>query len=460
VGLASLATAWCTAKIGPLLANDGIDGFTIDGRVLAFALLASMATAIVFGVLPALRGSRVDVAGTLKEGAGGLSSGASRMRLTGLLVTVEVALSVVLVTSGGLLLNSIREYWRFDWGIPLDHRMAMQVTPIERNYDTDSKLLRFYGQLLARARELPGVESAALVNSMPLHMGAYNVPVRAEGPEPIQAGYRVISPGYHSTAGLALRTGRSFSESDSEGRPQVALISESLASKLWPGGNAIGSRLQVNGDFRTVVGITADVPQDLLKKPNYEVSVPYLQAPPKSIRILVRVPGDPAAAAAALRTAVRSLDPDLPLGEIQTLRATKEQLGARFEFIMVLLCSFAVSALVLAVAGIYGVTSRAVAIRTREIGIRIALGADPRRVVRQVLKGGLKLALAGTVVGSLLSLMMIKVLLSKIWWMSPVSSFAWIAPVALLMALLAVTASLQPARRATRIATVLALRAE
>jgi ABC-type antimicrobial peptide transport system permease subunit len=161
-----------------------------------------------------------------------------------------------------------------------------------------------------------------------------------------------------------------------------------------------------------------------------------------------------------LRTAVRSLDPDLPLGEIQTLRATKEQLGARFEFIMVLLCSFAVSALVLAVAGIYGVTSRAVAIRTREIGIRIALGADPRRVVRQVLKGGLKLALAGTVVGSLLSLMMIKVLLSKIWWMSPVSSFAWIAPVALLMALLAVTASLQPARRATRIATVLALRAE
>ena len=377
VGLASLATAWCTAKIGPLLANDGIEKFAIDGRVLAFALLASLATAIIFGVLPALRGSRVDVAGTLKEGAGGFSAGTGRMRLTGLLVTVEVALSVVLVTSGGLLLNSIREYWRFDWGIPLDHRMAMQVTPIERNYDTDSKLLRFYSQLLARAQELPGVESAALVNSMPLHMGAFNAPVRAEGPEPVQAGYRVISPGYHSTAGLGFRAGRAVF------RIRFRRPSSGGAGQRIPGRQTLArrerNRLARPGDgtWRTVVGITADIQQGLLKAPNHEISVPYMQAPPKSIRVLLRVPGDPATAAAALRRAARDLDPDLPLGEVQTLRATKEQLGARFEFIMALLCSFAVAALVLAVAGIYGVTSRAVAIRTREIGIRIALGRQP-----------------------------------------------------------------------------------
>ncbi len=291
-------------------------------------------------------------------------------------------------------------------------------------------------------------------------MGAYNIPVRAEGPEPVQAAYRVISPGYHSTAGLGFRAGRAFSESDSDERPPVALVSESLAAKLWPGGNAIGSRVQVSGTWRTVVGITADIQQGLLKAPNHEISVPYMQVPPKSIRVLLRLPGDPATAAAALRRAARDLDPDLPLGEVQTLRATKEQLGARFEFIMALLCSFAVAALVLAVAGIYGVTSRAVAIRTREIGIRIALGANPQRILRDVLRSGLKLALAGTLAGSLLALMMIKVLLSKIWWMSPVSAFAWVAPVALLMAILAVTAALQPARRATRIATVRALRAE
>lgn len=460
VAVACFTTSWCTAKIGPLLAYEGIDRFDIDSRVLAFTLLVSIATAIVFGILPAIRGSSVDVSGTLKESGTGHSAGSSRLRLTSLLVSVEVALSVVLVTSGGLLLNSIREYWRFDWGVPLDHRMAMQAAPIDRVYDTDEKLLRFYGQLLARARELPGVQSAALVNAMPLHYGASTTRVRSEGSQPLQAGHRVISPGYHATAGLSLRAGRSFTEADSPGRAPVALISESLAGRLWPGKDPIGERVEVNGTWRTVVGITANLPQSLLKMPDYEICVPYTQAPPNSIRVLLHTSGDPAPVAAALRQTVRKLDPDLPIGEIRTLHATKREMVARFEFIMGLLCVFALAALVLAGAGIYGVTSRAVAIRTREIGIRIALGADSRQVLRHVMRSGLKLALAGTFAGSLLALMMIKLLLTRLWWMSPVSSFFWIVPVAILMAVLAMLASLEPARRATRIATVQALRAE
>jgi ABC-type antimicrobial peptide transport system permease subunit len=157
---------------------------------------------------------------------------------------------------------------------------------------------------------------------------------------------------------------------------------------------------------------------------------------------------------------VHALDPDLPVSEIQTLRAAKDQLGAPFEFIMTLLCSFAVAAVLLAGAGIYGVTSRAVAIRTREIGIRMALGADPRKVRRAVLRNGLKLALTGTAVGSLLAALMIKILLTKIWWMSPVSGFTWLFPVGVFMATVALTASLVPARRATTIAPSQALRAE
>lgn len=459
VGLAWMGIAWCTAKMGPLLVNEGIDGFVMDGRVLGFALLVACAVALIFGVLPALRGSRVDLVSTLKEG-GAHSSSVSRMRLTGVLVAVEVALSVVLVTSGGLLLYSIQQYWRFDWGVPLDHRVAMQVAPMERTYDTDAKLIHFYGQLLTRARELPGVESAALVNAMPLHMGAYSVGVKSDASEGLQAGYRVISPGYHSTAGLPLRAGRMFTETDTTDHPQVALVSESLARKLWPGKQAIGQRVYVGESWRTVVGITGDLPQSLMKGSNHEICVPYMQSPPKTIRVLVRIAGDPAAVTAAFRGAVRTVDPDLPLSEVQTLRATKEALGARFEFIMGLLCSFAVAAMVLAGAGIYGVTSRSVAARTREIGIRMALGADPQRMLRHVLRGGLKLTLAGTLAGSALAFLMIKVLLTKIWWLSPVSALSWIAPVAVLMALLAVTSSLMPARRATRIATTSALKAE
>ena len=460
VALARLAVAWCTAKMAPLMVDFGISEFTIDGRVLGFALIVSLATALIFGILPALRGARVDLATTLKEGGTGHSAGSSRMRLTGVLVSVEVALSVVLVTSGGLLLNSIREYWRFDWRVPLEHRLAIQITPIDRTYSTDAALTRFYGQFLQNVRELPGVESAALVNSMPMHMGAYSVRVKAQSPDSVEAGYRVISPGYHATAGLSIRTGRLFTESDNDSRPPVALVSECLAAKLWPDKDPLGERLQVNGTWRTVVGVTTDLPQDILKKPNYEVSVPFMQAPSKSMRVLMRVAGDPGAAVAAVRKAVRALDPDLPLGEVQTLEETKKLLGARFEFIIGLLGAFAVSAMLLAGAGIYGVTARSVAIRTREIGIRMALGADPKRVMRSVFRGGLKLALAGTIPGALLALLIIKILLSKIWWMSPVSAFAWIAPVALLMALLAVAASLEPARRATRVATVRALRAE
>jgi putative ABC transport system permease protein len=446
--------------MGPLIARDGIGKFEIDGRVLMFALLTSLATALIFGTLPAFRGSRVNVSGVLKDSGSNHSAGAHRQRLNELLVVAEVTLSVVLVASAGLLVNSIAQFWRVNWGIPLDGRVAVQIVPNERIYSTDAKRALLYRQLLERARELAGVESAALVNSMPLHMGAYSAAVSLDGSQPVQAGYRVISAGYHATAGLGLLAGRDFTESDAEDRPQVALVSESLAGRLWPDKSPIGERIRVGGVWRSVVGVTSDVRQDVMKRPSHEICVPYRQAPPGAIRVLLRVAGDPTPAVAELRRAVQAIDPDLPLGEAQTLQAAKEQLGTPYEFVMTLLASFAAGALLLAGAGLYGVASRAVAVRTREIGIRLALGADPRRVFAQVLRNGLKLALAGTALGSLLALLMIKALLTKIWWVSSVSAYAWVAPVALLMAVLATAASLAPARRATSIAPSLTLRAE
>jgi predicted permease len=460
IGLATLATGWCSSKMGALLAREGIEEFTIDGRVLAFALAASAVTAVIFGILPALRGSNVNVAGVLKQSGHGNSAGPGRQRLTRLLVASEVALSVVVVTSGGLLLYSVQQYWRFDWRVPLEHRLAMKVTPIERVYDTTAKRARFYGEFLARARAIPGVESAALVNAMPVHGDASSASVRTESTGPVQVVYRTISLGYHATAGAALRAGRTFTEADTAGRLPVALVSESLAGKLWPGKEPIGEPVQVNGNWATVVGITVDLPQSVSKAPSHEVCVPYLQADPKSMRALLLVSGDAAGPASGLRAAVKELDPDLPPGEVQTLRAAKEQLGAPYEFIIGLLGWFAVSALLLAGAGIYSVTSRAVAMRTREMGIRIALGADTQRVLGYVLKGGLRMTVVGTVVGSALAFVMVKVVLAKIWWMTPVSPVAWVVPVALLMAGLALGASVGPARRATKVDVVVALRAE
>jgi predicted permease len=459
-GLAVFAAAWCSSTMGPLLANDGIEQFVIDGRVLGFALLASVAAAVLFGTLPALRGSRVNVSDSLKECGTGYSAGAARQRLSRLLVVVEVTLSVVLVSSAGLLLNSIMQYWRFDWGIPLDHRLAMQVTPLEQVDDTDAKRIRFYTQLLSRARELPGVESAALVNAMPFHLGASTSKISADGTQHVQAGYRIISSGYHATAGLPFRAGRVFSETDTANSLPVALVSESLAAKLWPGKDSIGERVLINGTWRTVVGITRDVMQDLARLPKYEVCVPYTQARSKTIRVLLRVSADPATAGAALRQAVHAFNPDLPLGEPQTLLAAKKQVGAPYEFVMGLLCSFAVAALLLAGAGLYGITSRAVAIRRREIGIRMALGADVGRVLRYVLRSALALVLTGTLLGSALALVVIKLLITRIWWVSSVPVFFWIAPVALVMAVLAIISSLVPARRAARIDPSLSLKAE
>jgi predicted permease len=460
VGLAILATGWCSSKIGALLARDGVDEFTIDARVLVFALTASAVTVVVFGVLPALLGSRVNVWGVLKQCGHGQSASPSRQRLTRLLVASEVALSVMVVTTGGLLLYSVQQYWRFDWRIPLEHRVTMQVTPIERVYDTNAKRTRFYGDLLARARALPGVESAALVNGMPMHGDTPGTSVKTDAAGPFQAVYRIVSPSYYATSRAPLRAGRAFTEADTADSLPVALVSESLAAKLWPGKEPVGERVQVNGNPATVVGITADLPQTVSKSPSHEVCVPYSQADPKSMRVLLLVSGDPAAPVSGLRAAVRDLDPDLPPGEALTLQAAKERLGAPYEFIIGLLGWFAVSALLLAGAGIYSVTSRAVAMQTREMGIRIALGADSRRVLGHVLKGGLGMTVAGTLVGSALAFVMVKVVLSKIWWMTPVSPVAWVVPVALLMAGLAVCASMGPARRATRVDVVVVLKAE
>ena len=443
-----------------LLARDGIDGFAIDARVLAFALAASAATVLVFGVLPALVGSRVNVWGALKQCGHGQSASRSRQRLTRLLVASEVALSVMVVTTGGLLLYSVQQYWRFDWRIPLEHRVAMQVTPIERVYDTNAKRSRFYGELLERARRLPGVESAALVNGMPMHGDTPGARVKTEAAGPVQAVYRVISAGYHGVSRAPLRAGRTFTEADTAGSPAVALVSESLAGMLWPGKQAVGERVQVNGNWATVVGVTGDLPQTVSKSPSHEVCVPYAQADAKSMRVLLQISGDAAAAVAGLRGAVRSLDPDLPVGEALTLRAAKERLGAPYEFIIGLLGWFAVTALLLAGAGIYSVTSRAVAAQTREMGIRIAMGADSRRVLGHVLRGGLGMTAAGTLVGSGLAFAMVKVVLTKLWWMTPVSPAAWIIPVALLMAALSLGASMGPARRASRVDVVVVLRSE
>ncbi len=241
---------------------------------------------------------------------------------------------------------------------------------------------------------------------------------------------------------------------------QVALVNERMARNFWSGTDPIGSRIEVDGVPRTVVGVIGDVVnQGLLRKPGYEVCTPYTQSTPAAMALVIHAGGEPLRLASPVRRAVERLDPDQPVFDVRTLQAVHERLCAPLGFVLLLLSIFAVVALTLAGAGIYGITAHSVATRTREIGIRIAMGASRGRVISQVLGQGAKLAVAGIAVGAVGAFLMSRLVLSKIWWLGRTGP-ELIAAVALLLGLVALAACYVPARRATKIDPALALRTE
>ena len=420
-GLGLLLASWGVNLLVALAPPDtpGLDQTAVNAGVLAFTLALSLATGVAFGLVPALGASKVDLNHSLKESSRGSTGGARQYRLRGLLVSAEVALALVLLAGAGLLIRTFVALSRADLGLDPHNVLTMRIALLGPRYADRNRQTQFFRRLLRNVSSLPGVVSAAMLDGGGLPPEGGNgdsfliagrpTPPRNEFPDAV---HRVISPDYFRTMGIPLLRGRYFSEADNENAPQVAIISERLARDHWPGRDPVGSQLEFPGIEKvapgkqptrfSIVGVVkGEKNRGLEVEPDEEVYLPYSQKPsfydPRTL--LVRTSGDPALLTSAIRHEVSMLDREQPVSEVQTMDQVVAQARAGHRFPMVLLGLFAALALALASVGIYGVMSYSVAERKQEIGIRMALGAEQRHVLREVLGGGLSLAALGVGIG-------------------------------------------------------------
>ena len=437
----------------------------IDPIALGFSLLATLVTGLAIGLLPALQASGVNVLEALKD-AGRASMGSGR-RLRASLLVVEVSLSLVLLIAAGLLLTSFARLQRVEPGFEPEGVFTAELALPPQRYSGET-LAAFYEQLNQRLTTLPGATSAALTDRVPLTGGAVPTPV-AVGGRPLpplserSGAYRhLVSPRYFSTLGIPIRAGRDFDERDNARVPHVVIINETFARRLFPGEDPIGRTLITGMVQRPsqVVGIVADVRSSGLNTPpEADYFLPALQRPEGSTNILVRTNMSPAAMAPLVREALRAVDPDLPLLQPQALSTRIAQTVANRKLGLVLLGGFAALALVLASLGVYSVMAHLVAFRTSEIGLRMALGASPAAVMRMVLGHGRRLTLVGIAFGIAGALVVSRLMQQALFEVDPAEPLVYIA-LSVTLLLVAECASFFPARRATRIDPVIALRTE
>jgi len=437
----------------------------IDSPALGFALIVSLATGLAIGLLPAWHAAGVNVQDALKDaGRGSIGSG-GRVR-AGLLVA-EVSLSLVLLIAVGLLLTSFARLQQVKPGFEPNGVFTAQLALPPERYPRE-KLVAFYEQLYQRLSTLPGSTSAALTDRVPLTGGLSPAPIAVVGrplpplSERPQANRHLVSPRYFATLGIPIRSGRDFDERDSARVPHVVIVNETFARRNFPGENPIGRTL-VTGMAQLpsqIVGVVADVRSTSLNTPpESDYFLPALQRPEAFTNLLVRTNVSPAAMLPVVRDALRSVDPELPLLQPQTLTARIAQTVADRKLALTLLAAFALLALVLASLGVYSVMAHLVTFRTGEIGLRMALGASPGVVMRMVLGHGRRLTLIGIAVGIGGALVVSRLMQQALFEVDAADPLVYLA---LSVFLLVVTecASWFPARRATRIDPVIALRAE
>lgn len=447
-------------------------GFEIDGRVLAFTAGVSLLASLLFGAVPALRAARASLGRALKQGSQGSGDGPDRGRLRAFLVIAEIAMALVLVACAALLIRSVSRLTAVDPGFDPAGRLTLKVWLPSARYGTGSEQTAFYDRVLAKVETLPGAASAGLVSTLPL--GDFDrVSIDAEGlaipegQEPDVDRY-IVTPGYLSTMGIPLTAGRGFTAGDRETSAPVVLVSETLARQLWPGRSALGLRVRMpNGEprekwpWRTVVGIVKDVKQYALDRENTpQMYLPQAQAPTNYMTLVVQSrSGDPTALAAPVRTAIRSLDPDQAVFDVQTMEEILMGSIALRRFSMILLGGFAGLALVLAAVGIYGVMAYSVSRRTREMGVRMVLGAQRNDVLLLILGRGLLLAGCGLGIGLAAALGTTRLMSALLFEVSPTDPFTF-AAITLLLATVALAACYLPASRVLELDPLEALRSE
>jgi putative ABC transport system permease protein len=443
---------------------------SLDPKVLGFTLGVSVLTGLIFGLAPAIQASRLGQSETLKETGRDSVTSTSGNRIRSLLVVAEVALSLILLVGAGLLINSFLRLKNVDPGFRADNLLTMKVVLPEPRYREFDKRSAFYKDLLQRLQAVPGVSSAAVTTNLPLYRQGNSIGILIEGrPEP-QPGQelivvtRVVSPSYLETMGIQLLKGRFLSEQDEASGQRVVVISEAMANKFWPGEDAIGKRLsggRVNSqqDWRQVVGVVRDVRQfDLQAAPRPQMYLSYKQAGFFAPRdLVVKTTVEPSSLVSAVRKTVWEIDKDQPVASISTMDTILSESIGRQRFSMLLLAIFAGIALVLAAVGIYSVMNYSVTRRTQEIGIRMALGAQRGAVLRLAIGRELKLVVIGLVIGIGSSLLLTRLMASLLFGVTPTDPITFVS-ISLVLVLTALVASYLPARRASKVDPIVALR--
>ncbi len=440
----------------------------LDLPALGFAAAITVLTGLIFGIIPAFKATGLSLSGALKEGTAQSGQGAARRGGAALVVT-EIAMAIVLLVGSGLMIRSLANRLQVNPGFEADRVLTLRLSLAEGEVVRDS-LPGFYDQLLERLGGLPGVTAAALGDCPPLAGGCNGTlisfrdrPRAPEGGDP-PVGVHWVTPGWFDALEVPLLKGRPFTRADQLGGPKVVLVSATAAKRFWPGDEAVGHLVGVGqGGFHdtvTVVGVVGDVRFGTLDDvPEADVYIPYYQSPRRWMMVYLKTSGDPSAVAGNARAAVKELAPGLPMYDVRPLRDRVADASAQARFSAILLALFAGMALILASLGIYGVISFVVAQRTREIGIRVALGAVRQDVLRLIVRQGLMLAVAGTAIGLVAALLATRVLGSMLYDVAPTDLRTYVSIVALIVGA-AIVASWIPARRATRIHPMEALRTE
>ena len=466
-----IALAWGGVRLLVALRPDNVPRLVdirLDAPVLAFAVVLAAFTGIAFGLVPALQTSRANLLAALQEGGRGATAGPRPLGMRRILLVGEIALALVLLVGAGLLIRSFAKLTGVDVGVDSRNVIVGLVSLPERRYPDAARQAAVFADLLERVGSLPQVRDAALATDLPVN-SSWQAGVTVEGLPPVEPGREpllnvvIATPGWFSTMKMRVLAGRGLDAADRAGLPRVMVISQAVAKRFFAGRSAIGRRMKMGpagggGQWMTIVGVVNDVKQE---GPGVEsrgaMYLPLAQHPSGTMWLAVRASGEAAGVVPSLRAALAAIDADVPLSSVQTLEDRVAGTVSQPRFSMLLLTLFAAIALVLAATGIYGVISYSVALRTQEIGVRIALGARPRDVVGMVMRQvfaitGLGIAIGGA--GALAAGSLLTSLLFGVHASDPVT----FAAVSIVLAAVALVAAAVPARRAARLDPVAALR--
>lgn len=428
----------------------------VSPAVLGFAIGMAMASALLVGILPALRQSQARVHDLIRIGGRG-EVGSSRRQGRGLLVVAEVALAVVILVGAGLFTRSFTALQRFDLGFDPGPALTFSVTLPRARYDNGAKLVQFHAALQDRLASLPGVRAVTGADPLPLGgtgwSGSFEVEgvTVAPGQQEPHAELGVALPGFVGTLGMRLLLGRDFAPTDIATAPLVAIVDDRLAERYWPGEDPLGKRVDAGaGGWSTVVGVVRHVykrgPRD---DGEPQVYLPFAQRRQAPLSYVLRVDGDPLALAGAVRREVAAVDPELPISRVSTMASLQYSALAGDRFNALMLAIFAVTALLLAAIGLYGVMAYLVTLRQGEIGIRLALGGRPADVLRMVMGEGILMAGIGIAIGTAASLALGRLVAGLLYDVAPTDPITYAGIIGTL-AVVALIASAVPARRATR----------